>query len=67
MRKIALAMVAVLGLTACVKPSTNAGLCLAQRDDMAALRVGLRAHPETPDAVGEPATDLVIGYAGACG
>ena len=66
MLRTALALVALIGLTGCVKPATDAGLCLAQRGDMARLAAGLRAHPETPDAVGEPATDLVVGYRGAC-
>ena len=30
------------------------------------LRAGLEGHPETPDAVGEPATDAVLGHEAGC-
>lgn len=30
------------------------------------LRAGLEQHPETPDAVGEPGTDVVLGHEAGC-
>lgn len=68
MRKIVLAMLAAIGVSACAGPSaTDPGLCLGQRADVARLRAALEAHADTPDAVGEAATDVVIGFEAGCG
>lgn len=62
-----LLLLAVLGVTACVKPASDAGMCLGQREDIARLRAALEANPDTPDAVGEAATNVVIGHEAGCG
>ncbi|UFS67763.1 hypothetical protein LO749_16865 [Paracoccus denitrificans] len=68
MRKIVLAMLVAIGVSACAGPSaTDAGLCLAQRADVARLMAALEAHSDTPDAVGDAATDVVIGFESGCG
>lgn len=61
-------MLAAIGVSACAGPSTtDPGLCLGQRADVARLRAALEAHADTPDAVGEAATDVVIGFEAGCG
>ena len=61
MRKMILGLVAMVGLTACdVLPTSRPVLCDALSAPVAELRDGLRANPDTADAVGEPATDVVI-------
>lgn len=57
---------AMAGMTGCVSPTTDAGLCIATKPDVAALRRALMDHPETPVAVGEAGADLVIGLEAAC-
>lgn len=72
MQRSLLLLVALLGTTACVipgldeRPPTDAGVCIALAGDVAALRRGLEAHPETPDAVGEAGADVVIGFEAGC-
>ena len=61
-----IAALTLIGLTGC-NAATDAALCgpdLASQ--VASLRSGLEAHPETPDAVGEPATSVVLGYEAGC-
>lgn len=63
-------LVLAIGMSGCGAGNdlaSDAGLCLAARPDVAALRRALLAHPETPAAVGEAGADLVIGIEGACG
>lgn len=69
MRRAMLLLAALTGMSGCVwatEPASDAGICLGLRPSVAQLRAGLTAHPETPDAVGEPAADVVIGFEGAC-
>jgi hypothetical protein len=66
MRSRILALVALAGLTGCVKPISDTGVCLGLARDVAALRAALVRHPETPDAVGEAGTDVVIGFGAGC-
>jgi hypothetical protein len=68
MRWKLLALLAGLGMTACAPIPTGSldGFCAANARAVAALEAGLLAHPETPDAVGEPGTDVVIGYGAGC-
>lgn len=55
-----------LGLSGCTATS-DAAFCAATYSRVIAdLRAGLEAHPETPDAVGEPATDAVLGHEAGC-
>lgn len=62
-----LVLLAVIGVSACNGPdATDAGICFAQGADVAALRLALETHPETPDAVGEAGTNVVIGFEAAC-
>lgn len=62
-----LAVTAALGMTGCVGTGTSdSGLCAGLRGSVNALEAGLLAHPETPDAVGEAGTDVVIGYNAGC-
>ncbi|MFE3836075.1 hypothetical protein [Pseudogemmobacter sonorensis] len=66
MRRIPLLLAALLGMTGCVRPANDAGLCIAAAPDVAALRRALLDHPETPDPVGEAGADLVIGFEAVC-
>lgn len=62
-----LPLAALAGMTGCVSPANDAGLCLGLRSDVAALRRALLDHPETPAPVGEAGADVVIGFEGGCG
>jgi len=44
----------------------NAVPCLVLAPVAAELRAGLEGHPETPNAVAEPAVDAVIGTEAVC-
>ena len=57
--------ITLIGATGC-SVSVDALCTSGLPDDAARLRAGMEAHPETPDAVGEPATDIVLGVEGAC-
>lgn len=64
-----LVIVICLGMSACAK-SESAGkgiaLCDGLRRPVDALERGLLAHPETPTAVGEAGTDVVVGFVAGC-
>ena len=60
-------LMAALGLTGCVKPVSEPGLCAGLRRPVADLRSGLELHPETAPEVGEPGTDVVLGFEAGCG
>lgn len=60
-------LMAALGLTGCVKPASEPGLCAGLRRPVADLRTGLERHPETPEDVGEAGTDVVLGFEAGCG
>ena len=56
-----------IGLSACAAtvPVSEGALCSRLAGPLAKLSDGLAAHPETPPAVGEAGTDVVIvGQAG---
>jgi hypothetical protein len=59
-------LMAALGLTGCAMPVTERGICIGLGPHVAELRSGLEAHPETPEAVGEAGTTVVLGFEGAC-
>lgn len=62
-----LILLAAAGLSACGVPApTNAVPCLVLGPVVGDLRAGLQDHPETPDAVAEPATDVVLGTEAVC-
>lgn len=67
MQRNALLLVAALGMTGCAATTNDAGVCLGLRGDVSALRTALLAHPETPEAVGQAGTDVVIGFRAGCG
>lgn len=58
-------LVGLLGTTGCVT-ATSEGVCLGLLPDVAALEKALLANPQTPDAVGEAGTDVVIGFGAGC-
>lgn len=60
-------LMAALGTTGCAIPVSDSALCAGLGNRMADLRAGLEAHPETPRAVGEPGTDVVLGFEAGCG
>jgi len=65
--KALLILTAVLGLGACSPmPPANGVPCLSLTPRTDALRAGLRAHPNTPEGVGGPAADLVLGVEAVC-
>ena len=57
--KYAMLVLMALGLSGCLAASDSV-LCAETTKDRQDLTDGLRAHPETPDAVGEPAVSLLI-------
>lgn len=58
---------AMIGTSACLKPPTeSAGVCEGLSGAVAGLEASLLAHPETPPAVGEAGTDVVIGFNAGC-
>jgi len=64
--KLFLIALAVTGLTGC-SATTDAAMCGALRPPAKALRAGLEANlTTTPDAVGEPATDVVVIVEAGC-
>jgi len=69
MKALAL-MLAAAGLSGClrsVSPSSDGVPCVALKPRTDALRGALMAHPETPEAVGQVATDIVLGTDAVCG
>ena len=67
MRLKALTLAALLGMTGCATIATDSGICASDvLPAVNALGDALLAHPETPGAVAEPATDVVIGIETAC-
>lgn len=61
-------LAAVLGTTGCETASrSDSAFCdYPFKGYVADLRASLEAHPETPNAVGEAGTDVVIGHEGGC-
>ena len=60
--RCAVLMALATGMTACsvTAPVSDSALCSRLAGPLAKLSDGLASHPETPDAVGEAATDVVI-------
>lgn len=58
MKTVILAMM-LLGLSGCLTVSDGV-LCSETFEDRELLLDGLKAHPEAPEAVGEPAVNLLI-------
>ncbi len=56
----------VLGMTSCLGNVSEPGICAGLDRPVAELRRGLEAHPETPQAVGEAGTDVVLGFEAGC-
>ena len=56
-----------LGLSGCSDLANRDAVLDGFAVPMADLQRGLLAHPETPEAVGEPATDLIVLYRAAVG
>jgi hypothetical protein len=63
-----LILLAVAGIAGCstTAPQTEAVPCIALARDVADLRAGLIAHPETDAAVGLPGARLVKGAEAVC-
>lgn len=58
----------LLGVSACTAPLSDAAFCGSDyTTNIAALRAGLEQNPQTPDAVGEPAVNVVLGHEAGCG
>jgi hypothetical protein len=67
MHRRMLVLVLAIGVSGCTgQGATDAGICIGLGRDIARLRTALETHPETPDAVGEAATDVVIGHEAGC-
>jgi len=64
MRWITLA--AVIGVTGCAMPVSDAGLCRGLNQPIGALRDALVGHPDTPDPVGMAGADVVLGFEAGC-
>lgn len=56
------------GLTACspTPTPTKAVPCVVLEPRTTALRAGLRDHPETPDVIGIPAAQIILGTERVC-
>ena len=65
MRQLAI-LAAAIGLTGCAVPVSDSAICAGLGNHVSDLRRGLEGHPETPDAVGEPATNVVLGFEAGC-
>lgn len=68
-RKLTLRSIGLLlaiGLTGCAEIVSPIGVCGGLARPVAELRGALEAHPETPGAVGEAGTDVVLGYEAGC-
>lgn len=61
-----LIILSVIGLTGCAERATTSGLCIGLRPSVADLRSALLDNPQTPEAVGEAGTDVVIGFNAGC-
>ena len=62
-----LLLMAVLGLTACTEPvPSKSGICAGLQRPVGDLRKSLEANPQTPQAVGEAGTDVVLGFEAGC-
>lgn len=66
--KVSAVVLICLGLSACSAPTSDAAFCTSPefKGAVGDLREGLEAHPETPQAVGEAGTDVVLGYEAGC-
>ena len=63
-----LIVLACIGLAGCSATATDEAMCGALKAPVASLRAGLEANLQnTPDAVGEPATDVVVITEAGCG
>lgn len=61
-----LVLTAALGLTGCVATVSPTGICAGLQRPVADLRGALEANPDTPQAVGEAGTDVVLGFEAGC-
>lgn len=57
---------AVIGLSGCAATSDAAFCGPDFTQAVQGLRAGLEQYPDTPDAVGEPGTDVVLGHEAGC-
>lgn len=65
--RICTTLAVISSISACAIPTSDAAFCAPKfTKAVAGLEGGLIAHPETPDAVGEPATDVVRGHKAGC-
>lgn len=55
-----LILLTVVGLTGCSTAVSDVALCSGLKRPVAALRGALMAHPDTPQAVGEAGTRVVL-------
>lgn len=58
--RLILILTAAAGLTGCATPANDSAICAGLARPIAALRGALLAHPETPQAVGESGTRVVV-------
>lgn len=61
-----LLLTAALGLTGCAMPVSDSAICVGLDRPVTLLRSSLESHPETPQAVGEAGTDVVLGFEAGC-
>jgi hypothetical protein len=59
-------LTAALGVSACAVTADTSGICQGLVLPVASLRLALEAHDATPAAVGEAATDVVLGFEAGC-
>jgi hypothetical protein len=68
MKPLMILTLATVGLTGCFRPAPpiKAVPCIALTPRTDAARVALRAHPETPKAVGETTAAIILGTEAVC-
>lgn len=55
-----LILLSVIGLSGCVETVSDSAVCAGLKPSVAQLRGALERHPETPQAVGEAGTRVVL-------
>lgn len=61
-----LLIVIALGTTACSPRAIDSAVCAGLDRPVSDLRSALLGNPQTPQAVGEAGTDVVIGFEAGC-
>ena len=61
-----IALISLIGLSGCAALVSTEAICARTANSAENLRVGLIQNPQTPDAVGRPAVDILITLKAGC-